>query len=317
MSTLVKTESLTKSYGRNRGITDINLEIEEGEVFGFLGPNGAGKTTTMRVLMGLLRPTSGHASIQGFDCWSQAVEVKRLVGYLPGEFSFDGSMKGSEIITYLANLRGGVDKQFIASLVERLEFDPSKKFREYSRGNKQKVGLIQAFMHRPRLLILDEPTGSLDPLNQQSFYQLVSEAKANGQTIFLSSHILSEVEQTCDRVSIIRAGRFVAISPVAGLKDMKQHKVTLRFPTALSTDPFTHLGEVLEAHTLNNGQTIELTVQGDLQNVIRIGAQNAATNITSHEPTLEEVFLQYYKDDIIPASRNRGADEVKARSVTK
>lgn len=308
MAAIVKTENLTKSYGRNRGISDLNIEIEQKEVFGFLGPNGAGKTTTMRVLMGLLRPSGGRATIDGLDCWSQAKAIKRLVGYLPGEFAFDGSMRGSQIITYLANLRGGVDLRFVDSLIERLDLDPDKKFREYSRGNKQKIGLIQAFMHKPRLLILDEPSSGLDPLNQQTFYQLVAEARENGQTVFLSSHILSEVEQTCDRVCIIREGRLVTINPVASLKSMRQYKVTLRFPTTVSPTIFTGVESVLRSRTLGTGQTVELTVQGDLQAVISIAAQHSAISINTHEPTLEEIFLKYYEQDHVPAD-----SEVKAR----
>ncbi|HKS69905.1 MAG TPA: ABC transporter ATP-binding protein, partial [Ktedonobacterales bacterium] len=221
MSAIIETRDLTKTYGRSRGIENVTLSVEEGEVFGFLGPNGAGKTTTIRTLMGLLRPTSGTAHIGGLDCWAQATEVHRLVGYLPGEFALDPGLTGAQILAYLGNLRGGVDQAYLAKLVERLDLDPGKKFREYSRGNKQKVGLVQAFMARPRLLILDEPTGGLDPLNQQEFYAMVAEAHAGGQTVFLSSHNLPEVEHTCQRVGIIREGRLAKVDDVAALKDVK------------------------------------------------------------------------------------------------
>src|SRR5712691_7934983 len=182
MSTIIQTNQLTKSYGRSRGIIEVAFAIEEGEVFGFLGPNGAGKTTTMRTLMGLLRANSGSATIGGLDCWTQSTEVKKLVGYLPGEFSLDPGLRGAQIIEYLGNLRGGVDQAYVRTLIERLDFDPSKRFREYSRGNKQKLGLVQAFMHKPRLLILDEPSSGLDPLNQQEFYKMVAEVHAEGRT---------------------------------------------------------------------------------------------------------------------------------------
>src|SRR5215469_11070451 len=230
MATILQTRQLTKSYGRSRGIIDVTCEIQEGEVFGFLGPNGAGKTTTMRVLMGLLRANNGSATIGGLDCWTQSTEVKNLVGYLPGEFAFDPGMRGAQIIEYLGHLRGGVDQTYLRQLVERLGLDPSKRFREYSHGNKQKVGLVQAFMHKPRLLILDEPTSGLDPLNQQEFYHLVAEVRADGRTVFLSSHNLPEVEQTCDRVAIIREGRLVKIDAVSGLRDLQHHTVELTFP---------------------------------------------------------------------------------------
>src|SRR5437660_10233170 len=211
MSTIIQTNKLTKSYGRSRGIIDVTFDIQEGEVFGFLGPNGAGKTTTMRTLMGLLRANSGSATIGGLDCWQQSTEVKKLVGYLPGEFTFNPSLRGAQIIEYLGHLRGGVDQAYVRSLVKRLGLDPSKRFRAYSHGNKQKLGLVQAFMHQPRLLILDEPTSGLGPLNQQEFYKMVAEIHAGGRTVLLSSHILPEVEQTCNRVAIIREGRLIKI----------------------------------------------------------------------------------------------------------
>jgi len=206
MSPIIQTNQLTKSYGSSRGILGVTFALFDSEVFGFLGPNGAGKTTTMRTLMGLLRPSSGSATIGGLDCWAQSTAVKKLVGYLPGDFAFDPGLRGAQILEYLSHLRGGVDQVYLRSLVERLGLDPSKRFREYSHGNKQKVGLVQAFMRQPRLLILDEPTSGLDPLNQQEFYTMVAEVRAAGRSVFLSSHILPEVEHTCDRVAIIREG---------------------------------------------------------------------------------------------------------------
>src|SRR5439155_23151267 len=241
MSTMIQTNQLTKSYGKSRGIIDVTFEIQEGEVFGFLGPNGAGKTTTMRTLMGLLHANSGSATIGGLDCWQQSTEVKKLVGYLPGEFAFDPGMRGAQIIEYLGHLRGGVDQAYLRSLVERLGLDPSKRFREYSHGNKQKLGLVQAFMHKPRLLILDEPTSGLDPLNQQEFYRMVAEVRADGRTVFLSSHIFSEVEHTCDRVGIIREGRLVRVAEVAALHDMKVHAVEIAFAGPVPAETFAHL----------------------------------------------------------------------------
>jgi ABC-2 type transport system ATP-binding protein len=206
VAAIIETQGLTKEYNGARGIADVDLAVDEGEIFGFLGPNGAGKTTFIRLLLGLLRPTRGRATIAGLDCWAQAPAVHRLVGYLPGEFAFDPGLTGAQILTYLGNLRGGIDKAHMRRLIERLELDPGKRFREYSRGNKQKVGLVQAFMGRPRLLILDEPTGGLDPLNQQTFYDLVAEAHTGGATVFLSSHILPEVEHICHRVADDRDG---------------------------------------------------------------------------------------------------------------
>ncbi len=247
MTAIIAVNDLTKSYGRSRGVTHITFSVDEGKVFGFLGPNGAGKTTTIRVLMGLLHPTSGHASVAGLDCWAQSVEVKKLVGYLPGELSLDPNLTGGQILEYFANLRGGVDKAYAESLIARLELDTTKRFREYSRGNKQKVGLVQAFMHKPKLLILDEPTSGLDPLNQQEFYKLVAETRADGRTIFLSSHILPEVEHTCDRVGIIREGELVRVDDVSALRDLRHHEVEIVFAGPAPVDAFKSLPGVASA----------------------------------------------------------------------
>ena len=297
MSIIIQTNQLTKSYGRSRGIIDVTFAIEEGEVFGFLGPNGAGKTTTMRTLMGLLRANSGSATIGGLDCWTQSTAVKKLVGYLPGEFSFDPGLRGAQIIEYLGHLRGGVDQAYLRSLVERLGFDPSKRFREYSHGNKQKLGLVQAFMHKPRLLILDEPTSGLDPLNQQEFYRMVAEVRAEGRTVFLSSHILPEVEHTCDRVAIIRAGRLVKIDHVSSLKDIRQHEVEISFAGPASVDWFKQVAGVARVAQGADERTLQLHVQGEMTEIIHIAGDHHATNIATREPTLEEVFLRYYEPE--------------------
>lgn len=302
MSVIIQTNHLTKSYGRNRGIIDVTFDVQEGEVFGFLGPNGAGKTTTMRVLMGLLHANAGTATIAGLDCWQQSTEVKKLVGYLPGEFTFDPGLRGAQIIEYLAHLRGGVDQAYVRMLVERLGLDPSKKFREYSHGNKQKLGLVQAFMHRPRLLILDEPTSGLDPLNQQEFYKMIAEVHAEGRTVFLSSHILPEIEQTCDRVAIIREGRLVKIDHVSALKDIHQHDVEIRFAGPASPEWFKQVVGVNNVTRGVDEQTLQMNVQGELTDIIRIAGQYGATNIVTHEPTLEEVFLRFYEPQQEPSA---------------
>src|SRR5215470_6307120 len=238
MSAIIEVENLTKSYGRKRGILDVSFQVEEGEVFGFLGPNGAGKTTTIRLLMALLRADAGTARIAGLDCWQQSVEIKRLVGYLPGEPALDPGLTGGQILEYFGHLRGGVDQAYLKQLIQRFDLDPTRKFRQYSSGNKRKVVLIQAFMHRPRLLILDEPTNGLDPINQQEFARMVVEAGEAGSTVFLSSHILSEVEQMCSRVGIIREGQLVRVGGVAELKDIKRHEVVIAFVDAAPAEAF-------------------------------------------------------------------------------
>jgi ABC-2 type transport system ATP-binding protein len=302
MSAIIQTHQLTKSYGGSRGILDVTFDIQEGEVFGFLGPNGAGKTTTMRTLMGLLHANRGSATIGSLDCWTQSSEVKKLVGYLPGEFTFDPGLRGAQIIEYLGHLRGGVDQTYVRSLVERLGLDPSKRFREYSHGNKQKLGLVQAFMHHPRVLILDEPTSGLDPLNQQEFYQMVAEVHAEGRTIFLSSHILPEIEQTCDRVAIIREGHLVKIDHVSALKDIHQHDVEISFAGPASVEWFKNSAGVVKVAQGADDHTLQVNVQGELTEIIRIAGQHSATNIATHEPTLEEVFLRFYEPQQEPSA---------------
>ncbi len=297
MTAIIEVDSLTKRYGSKRGITDVTFQVEEGEIFGFLGPNGAGKTTTIRTLMALLRADAGTARIAGMDVWQQSVEIKKLVGYLPGELSLDPNLTGGQILEYFGHLRGGIDQAYLKQLIARLDFDPSRKFRQYSSGNKRKIGIIQAFMHRPRLLILDEPTSGLDPLNQQEFDHMVKEVRDDGRTVFLSSHILSEVEQTCNRVGIIREGQLVRVGGVAELKDIKRHEVVITFADAAPVEAFKALDGVEQVETLPDGHSLRLTVSGGLDAVVKAAAQHPVVTLTSHEPNLEEVFLRYYEGD--------------------
>src|SRR2546425_5849618 len=297
MTAIIEVEGLTKSYGSKRGITNVSFQVEEGEVFGFLGPNGAGKTTTIRLLMALLRADAGTARIAGLDCWQQSVEIKRLIGYLPGEPSLDPNLTGGQILEYFGHLRGGVDKAYLKQLIKRLDLDPNRKFRQYSTGNKRKVVLIQAFMHRPRLLILDEPTSGLDPLNQQEFDGMVLDARDEGRTVFLSSHVLSEVEKTCTRVGIIREGSLVEVGDIADLKDIKRFEITISFAHPVPAGAFEKLDGVVEVETLNNGSAVRLAMQGAADAVIKAAAQYPVVSLTSYEPSLEDVFLRFYEGD--------------------
>jgi ABC-2 type transport system ATP-binding protein len=303
MSAIIEVEHLTKSYGNKRGISDVTFQVEEGDIFGFLGPNGAGKTTTIRTLMALLRADSGTARIAGMDCWQQSVEIKKLVGYVPGEPALDPNLTGGQIFAYFGHLRGGLDRAYLKQLIERLDLDPTRKFRQYSTGNKRKVVLIQAFMHRPRLLILDEPTSGLDPLNQQEFSRMILEARNAGSTILLSSHILSEVEQMCNRVGIIREGHLVRAGGVAELKDIKHHEVTITFAGSVPAESFTALEGVEHVETLADGHSLRLAVSGELDGVVKAAAQYAVVALTSREPSLEDIFLRYYQDDGQAATR--------------
>jgi ABC-2 type transport system ATP-binding protein len=307
MAAMIEVQGLTKNYGSKRGITDVSFNVEEGDVFGFLGPNGAGKTTTIRLLMALLKPNAGSARIAGLDCWEKSVEIKRLVGYMPGEPALDPNLTGGQILEYFAHLRGGVDQVYLKQLVERFELDTSRKFRQYSTGNKRKVVLIQAFMHRPRLLILDEPTSSLDPLNQQEFDRMVLEARNEGRTVFLSSHVLSEVEKTCTTVGIIREGRLVRIGDVAEVKAIKRYEVTITFANAVPAESFKTVDGVIDAEALPHGHGVRLTMQGPADAVIKAAAHYPVVSLTSYEPSLEDIFLRYYEGD---AGSARGTDNV-------
>src|SRR5437588_2713351 len=297
MSSIIQVENLTKRYGGKRGIDHVSFEVAEGEVFGFLGPNGAGKTTTIRLLMALLRADSGSARIAGLDCWAKTIEIKRLIGYVPGEPSLDRNLTGGQILEYFANLRGGVDRAYLKKLIERMDLDTSRKFRQYSTGNKRKVVLIQAFMHRPRVLILDEPTSGLDPLNQQEFDGMVREAREEGRTGVLASHVLSEVEKTCTRVGIIREGRLVRIGSVAEVKAIKRYQITMTFATAIPAEAFKGLDGVLEVEAFDQSHGVRLAMQGAADAVVQAAAQIPVVSLTSYEPSLEDIFLRYYERD--------------------
>jgi ABC-2 type transport system ATP-binding protein len=292
VTAIIQIEKLTKSYGVHRGVIDIDLDVNEGEAFGFLGPNGAGKTTTIRTLLDHIRPTSGRALVFGIETTVDPVAIHRRVGYLPGEFSLYDKLTGGQTIEYFANLRGGVDSAYQAALIERLDIDPSRKFKELSKGNKQKIGLVVALQHRPDLLILDEPTSGLDPLVQQTFYEVIREAKAEGRTIFLSSHILSEVEKTCDRVAIIRDGRLAKVDRVEALRDLAHHQVELRFPGDVPVAAFDGLPGVSDV-TVEDG-VLRLRVAGSITPVVRAAAQYEILDFVSREPSLEETFLAQY-----------------------
>jgi len=292
MDPVIRTDRLTKTYGAHRGVTELDLEVLPGEIFGFLGPNGAGKTTTMRVLLDLIRPTSGRAEVFGLDTTRDAVAIHRRVGYLPGEFDLYDRLTGAETLAYFANLRGGVDRGYAAELVERLDLDPSRRFKEYSKGNKQKVGLVVALQHRPDLLILDEPTSGLDPLVQQTFFELVREARSDGRTVFLSSHIIDEVDRTCDRVAIIREGRLVQVDRIDAIRRLSFHHVELSFGAPVAPVLFSGIEGVSDVEV--DGPTVRMRVNGPIGAVIAAAAGHGLVDVVSREPNLEDVFLAQY-----------------------
>jgi len=290
----IETEGLTKYYGRSRGIIDVSLQVERGEIFGFLGPNGAGKTTTIRLLLDLIRPTRGHAWVLGLDPQRDGVEVRRRVGYLPGELALYPDLTGQQVLEYAAHLRNGVPQKEIARLADRLEADLNRPIRSLSHGNRQKIGLIMAMMHRPELLILDEPTTGLDPLMQQVLYELLEEVRRDGRTVFFSSHILPEVERLCDRVGILREGQLVAVETVADLKRVAVRRMDLVFDGPVDPEPFRAIPGVREVTAA--GSTLHVAVQGSLDPLIKAAAQHTLLNIITYEPNLEEAFLAFYRE---------------------
>ena len=287
----ISTTDLTKFYGKHRGILDVSLDINEGEVFGLLGPNGAGKTTCIRIFLDFIRPTSGSATILGMDSRSDSVEIRRNVGYLPGDFITYEKLTAEELLQYFANLRGGHLRKAKA-LAERFDLDLSRKIGELSRGNRQKVGLIQAFMSDPRLLILDEPTTGLDPLLQQEFHTLVLEEAETGKTLFVSSHVLPEVEVICDRVGIIREGSIVAVEEVSTLRKQTVTKIEIEFGQAISKAEFEGVDGVSEVTIKDHHLSCNVT--GSVDSLIKLAARHTVVNIQSGHPALEEVFLTYY-----------------------
>jgi len=292
MTAVIRTEQLTKYYGSHRGILEVNLEVQKGEVFGFLGPNGAGKTTTIRVLLDLIRPSSGKAYVFDIESSADPTAIHRRIGYLPGEFTLYDRLTGGQTLEYFGNLRGGVDDAYQAQLIERFDLDPSRRFREYSKGNKQKVGLVAALQHKPELLLLDEPTAGLDPLVQQTFFELMREQVKDGATVFLSSHILSEVERSCDRVAIIREGRIVQTDRVDALRDLAHHQVELRFEGKPPEAEFEKIKGVSDVTV--EGHIMKLRVFGSITPVVQAAARLGVTDFLSREPSLEETFLAQY-----------------------
>jgi ABC-2 type transport system ATP-binding protein len=267
--------------------------VIKGEVFGFLGPNGAGKTTTIRLLMGMIFPARGSASVFGLDCWKDAVEIKRRVGYTPGELPQFGGLRGSEIVSYVGGLRGALKQERVRNLCRRLGLDLSRKFREYSRGNKQKLALVLAFMHEPELLVLDEPTGGLDPLNQQTFYELLREARERGATVFLSSHVLSEVEHVCDRVGIIREGKLVTIAELDEIRRLRIHHVEVELAGTADVERLKRVPGIEQLKV--DGNRIHCNVRGSFEPFLEALQGQQVLNLVSQEPTLEEIFLTYYR----------------------
>jgi ABC-2 type transport system ATP-binding protein len=289
-TTAIRTEGLSKSYGAVRALRDLDLEVTEGEVVGYLGPNGAGKTTTIRLLLGLIRPTAGRAEIFDLDCQSQPVEAHRRLAYVAGEANLWPSLTGAETLHLLGKVQGRVDAAYRDELIERFDLDPAKKVRAYSKGNRQKLTLIAALMTRPDLLVLDEPTAGLDPLMEQAFRHCIHEARERDQTVFLSSHILSEVEALCDRVGILRDGVLVEMGTLAEMRHLSALTVEATFDGSvpdLSRVPGVSSVEV-------SGRVVRCQVRGTVEPLLKVLAAAGVHELLSREPSLEELFLAHY-----------------------
>ena len=289
---VVLAEGLTKHFGPLRALDGLDLTVNRGEVVGYLGPNGAGKTTTLRLLLDFLRPTGGRCSLLGGSGGDPAVRAR--VGYLPGELRVDPAYTAEDLVRFFGSLAGGVDGRHVRTLAERFQLDTRRPFRELSTGNRRKVGILQAFMHRPELLLLDEPTSGLDPLLQAEFAALVQEAVAEGATVLLSSHIVREVEALANRVAILRAGRLVATVDIADLRRQARQRLDLHVEGNPDTSVFAGLEPVVECRV--TGQVISLVVEGPVDAVIKAAARLNVRRIVTHEADLEDVFLAYYRE---------------------
>jgi ABC-2 type transport system ATP-binding protein len=308
MTGIIEVRNLHKHFGRTRALDGLDLNVGEGEVHGFLGPNGSGKSTTIRILLGSLRATSGTATVFGRDPWSDAVDLHRDLAYVPGDVTLWPSLTGGETVDLLGRMRGGLDTARRADLIARFELDPTKKARAYSKGNRQKVALVSAFSSHARLLLLDEPTSGLDPLKEEVFRECIAEARGRGATVLLSSHILSEVEALCERVTIIRAGTTVESGSLADMRHLRRTSITAE----LLGDPgdLDRLPGVADVHL--DGTTLRCQVDADnLGALIRVLGDTGVRSLVSTPPTLEELFLQHYRTESGP-ERDTETERVRA-----
>jgi ABC-2 type transport system ATP-binding protein len=315
MGAVIETDRLTKTYGKDRGIKNVDLTVNEGEVFGFLGPNGAGKTTTVRTLLGFMKPTDGRAEVFGLDIEKDSVAIRALIGNLPGEFTLEDRMTGDQLLKFFARLRGVKDLDYAYEIAERIDADMGRPMRRLSRGNKQKIGLVQAMFHKPPLLILDEPTGGLDPLVQEEFLKIIGEVKDEGRTVFFSSHTLNEVERICDRVGIIREGRLSAVENTDDLINKSFRHVSLTFAEELESEEANRF-QNLEGVEGFDRDGVELTfdLHGNLDDMIKLAARHELVDMMYERPSLEEIFLAYYSDE---GSNVRKPSSRSTESVSK
>ncbi|MDE0571860.1 ABC transporter ATP-binding protein [Demequina sp. B12] len=295
----IELDHLTKKFGDFTAVDDVSFEIHPGEIFGFLGPNGAGKSTTIRSLLDLIRPTSGTCRVLGLDSRQDAVEIHRRIGFLPADLALWNNLTGEQTLKYLANLRGGVDWSVVRELTDRLDADLSKKVGEYSSGNRQKLGIIQAFMHQPEVLILDEPITGLDPLVQLEFHTLLKETADAGRTVFLSSHTISEVERVADKVAFIRRGHLIAVEKMSELQDKALRRITLEFSQPVPATVFHGVEGVHEATA--EGATVTAQYEGSMAPLLAVATAHDVLSVASASVDLDEIFLEFYRDEVVAA----------------
>ena len=291
--TAIRTRGLTKHFGAVRAVEAVDLEVTTGEIFGFLGPNGAGKTTTIRLLLDFLRPTAGSATVLGGT--GADPEVRRRMGYLPADLHVDHRYRAQDLFAFLGALRGRTDPVLLRGLLDRFDLDPTRPIGELSTGNRRKVGIVQAFMHRPELVVLDEPTSGLDPILQHEFLGLVREVVAEGTTVFLSSHVLPEVERVADRVAILRRGRLVTVASVAELRSRARQRIDLLVDGPVDGTVFHGVPGVVEVDGTDG--LVRLVVEGRVDAALKAAARLPVDRIVTHDADLEEIFLAYYRDD--------------------
>ena len=293
MTSAIKIEKLTKYYGKFKALSSLNLEVDTNTIYAFIGPNGAGKTTTIRTLLGMLNPTEGTVSILGQYPTQKNTGIFNKIGYLPGELSMYDKLTGNELLKFFGNLKKITDWKYVNELVERLNCEPTKKIKTLSKGNKQKFGLVLAFMHKPELLILDEPTSGLDPFLQQTTIELVQESKNTGATVFLSSHIFSEIDKVAETVGFIKEGELIVEEGLEVLKSNAVKTIEIEFKDAPPATLFDSMGNVQKVESENN--SIKLNVTGSLDSVIKEISNYEVLNIISEEPSLEDLFMNYYE----------------------
>lgn len=300
---VIETHKLTKYYGRDRGILDLDLDIREGEIFGFIGPNGAGKSTTIRTLLGLIFPTSGSGTIFGKDIVKESKEIKRHIGFMPSDVNYYEKMDVAELLRYSADFYGVDCASRIEELAEVFALDLDRKILDLSQGNKKKVSILQSLIHRPRLLILDEPTSGLDPLMQNKFFDILRQENRDGSTVFFSSHTLSEVQKMCRRVGIIKEGRIIAVEDIETLRRKQLRKVEVEFASADLRDRFAIEGMISPS---KHNHALNFMYSGRIEELIRVLAGQEVADLLVEEPTLEEIFMHYYDDDEAPDAEDGG-----------